>query len=173
MICQHYQNNICKIASEIACEPVSPDVNACNYCTECEKPHQRNMLTIGIARYKIQHTNPELAAKLFLEMKPLMSVIRTKVKLEGPGTELKKLIDWLPLSNRIKKGCTSCKSLEQRMNKWGPDKCILRKESILRQLKYTAYKLGIPYFETIVSKVLMRAIANSRLKSRVINEKSI
>ncbi len=169
MKCKHYHDGTCGIASGMAGESVRPDANACKYCTESEQPQQRNLLTLGIARHQIQHTNPELAARLLVEMRPFMQVIRTGANQEGPGTELKKLLSWFHSPEKRK---CKCQTRIQKMNAWGPDKCEQKIETILRWMRHSAKIHKIPFFEPAVRLVIRTAIKRSRSPLRQHPEKT-
>jgi hypothetical protein len=76
------------------------------------------------------------------------------------GTELKKLISWFPLIN--KEDCASCKSLEDKMNAWGPDVCEEKKEYILKKLWAAAKRRNLPFSKRLVTILVDQAIRNSR-----------
>ena len=76
-----------------------------------------------------------------------------------PGTELKKLISWFYSPDKRK---CKCATRIAKMNKWGPDKCEQRMDTILRWLKHSARISNIPYFEPAVKILVRKAIKNSR-----------
>ena len=80
-----------------------------------------------------------------------------------PGTELKKLIAWFYSPD--KKKC-KCATRIQKMNKWGPDKCEEKMETILRWLRHSAAIAKIPYFRPAVLLLVRKAIKNSRSQSQ-------
>jgi len=77
----------------------------------------------------------------------------------GVGTELRKLISWLPIRKRE---CGSCKTLEKRMNAWGPDGCEEYMTYILNRLERTATRRKIPFVRSVAKLLVRRAISNSR-----------
>lgn len=77
----------------------------------------------------------------------------------GPGTELKKLIAWFYSPD--KKKC-KCASRIAKMNKWGPDKCEQKMETIIRWLKHSAAIAGIPFSRRIAESMIKKAIRNAR-----------
>jgi hypothetical protein len=78
-----------------------------------------------------------------------------------PGTELKKLISWFYSPDKRK---CKCATRIAKMNKWGPDGCEQRMDTILRWLKHSARINNIPYFELAVRILVRKAIKNSRLQ---------
>lgn|GEM_PF-2490882 len=76
-----------------------------------------------------------------------------------PGTSLKELISWFPVPG--KEGCQSCKSLEAKMNRWGPDVCRAKREYIAKKLWVAAQRRKLPYNRRLVLILIDRAIANS------------
>ena len=87
---------------------------------------------------------------------------------EGPGTELKKLLSWFHSPDKRK---CKCKTRIQKMNAWGPDKCALKFETILRWLRHSSKIHKIPFFEPAVRLVIATAIRRSRSQSRQHPEK--
>lgn len=81
-------------------------------------------------------------------------------KQHTTGTKLKELISWFPIPH--KNGCKSCMALEVRMNKWGPDKCELKKSYILGKLRIAALRRGLPFSERLVTILVDKAIRTSR-----------
>lgn len=86
-----------------------------------------------------------------------------------PGTELKKLISWFYSPD--KKKC-KCATRIAKMNKWGPDKCEQKMETILRWLRHSAAIAKMPYFRPAVLLLVRKAIKNSRSQSRQHQEKT-
>jgi len=80
---------------------------------------------------------------------------------EGPGTELKKLISWFVW----KRNCSTCATREQRMNRWGPDKCQKNMLTIIGWLRESAMKHGYPFSEKVAAALIRKAIDNSRKQS--------
>lgn len=80
-------------------------------------------------------------------------------KAPKPGTELKKLISWFPVPG--KEGCQSCRSLEVKMNRWGPAKCREKRDYIAKKLWVAAKRRNLPYSRRLVLILINRAISNS------------
>jgi hypothetical protein len=78
------------------------------------------------------------------------------VAYKSPGTNLKKLIAWFPVPRKT--GCPSCRSLELKMNRWGPEKCRAKMPYILGKLKIAAKRRGLPFSERLVKILVQRAI---------------
>lgn len=92
-------------------------------------------------------------------------LLKNKYTVEcGPGTELKKIIEWFPVLQAVtKSNCASCKNLERRMNKWGCHVCETSKRSfIIAKLMISAKRAGVPTTEFAVGLLLDRAIHNAR-----------
>lgn len=82
------------------------------------------------------------------------------------GTELKKLISWFPVP---KKNCRSCRSLEKKMNRWGPDICLQKIDYICKKLHIAAKRRNMPFSRTIAISMVNKAIQNATLvKQRVV-----
>jgi len=90
----------------------------------------------------------------------LQPVVRVDITT-GPGTELKKLISWFIWNKNIN-NCGTCATREQRMNRWGPDKCQQNILTIIEWLRESAVKHGYPFSERIAAALIRKAIDNSR-----------
>ena len=88
---------------------------------------------------------------------------------DGPGTELKKLLSWFHSPDKRK---CKCQTRIQKMNVWGPDKCELKFETILRWMRHSAKIHKIPFFAPAVRLVIATAIRRSRSPSRQHPEKT-
>ena len=159
MICPKLNNNICSIASAMAGKDVLPLLSQCEFCTHQAEPSQSiNRVTVSLAIKNAidDETRADIARK--------HSHLLRKVVPDGPGTELKKIIEWFPLPKAIKKkNCGRCKSLELRMNKWGCDVCDTTKRPfIIAKLIISAKRARIPTTEFAVGLLLDRAIHNAR-----------
>jgi hypothetical protein len=164
--CIHHENNTCKIASKIAGLTVTTTQKACDACSNEKSPMQENNVTYSIALKQLGNTNPAASQQIISQI----------VKLQkpewflGPGTELKNLISWFYSPD--KKKC-KCASRIAKMNKWGPDGCEQRMNTILRWLKHSAKINNIPYFEPAVRILVRKAIKNSRLQLQQHQEKTV
>lgn len=159
--CRHLENGSCGIASQLAGRAVLPILSQCTYCTEQAEAKQCiNKVTVSLAiRGAVDAATRSQIMKDY-------GYLLTKVVIEnrGPGTELKKIIEWFPLPQAAKKkNCARCKSLERRMNKWGCDVCNTTKRPfIIAKLMIAAKRAGIPTTEFAVGLLLDRAIHNAR-----------
>lgn len=79
-----------------------------------------------------------------------------------PGTALKSLISWFPVPGKT--GCNACRSLEAKMNRWGPAKCREKREYIAKKLWVAAKRRKLPYSRRLVLILIDRAIANSEAR---------
>lgn len=84
------------------------------------------------------------------------ATIKIATSANGPGTELKKIISWIPAPR--KKGCASCIRMVARMNRWGPEGCKQKMDYILKKLEIAAKRRGIPFSRTLTEKLVMKAI---------------
>lgn len=151
MVCEYLQGATCLQASRMAGVTASTTEKACAVCLA--ETTRTNHVTASLALAVVARPIPE-DKKYIIE---LLKVIPPK----GPGTELKKLISWFYSPD--KKNC-KCPARIQKMNRWGPDKCEQRIETILRWLKHSARIAGIPYFETAARMLVAKAINNARAK---------
>ena len=85
-------------------------------------------------------------------------LLKNKYTAGLTGTELKKLISWFYSPN---KKC-NCLTRIAKMNKWGPDKCEQRMDTIIRWLKHSARIASVPFFEPAVRLLIKQAIKNAR-----------
>ena len=81
-----------------------------------------------------------------------------------PGTELNKLISWF-YSPDNKDKC-ECLSRIEKMDKWGPDKCEARMDTIVRWLQHSAAVHGVPFVPSAVRLLVRRAISNARKQEK-------
>jgi hypothetical protein len=137
MECIHFDNGICKLASSKAGMEIPTYKETCLAC-KSGKYVIDGLITIQ--KYK--------EGKI------------EGVATTGPGSELKKLISWLPVPG--KKNCANCTRLVIRMNGWGPDKCEQKRPYILTKLKIAATRRKIPFSEALVSRLVTQAINNAR-----------
>jgi hypothetical protein len=154
--CRHKLDGVCQIASNLAGCDVFPTKEECEYCARLKEPKTENMLTLAIARRCT--VTKEVADKLFFKMKEIANE-EAKLKKGGVGTELKKLISWFYSPNKRK---CKCATRIEKMNKWGPDKCEQRIETIVRWLRHSARIAGIPFSRRIAESMIRKAIRKSR-----------
>lgn len=154
--CKYLDNTKCLIASDISesdC-PVIPE--QCDYCTNKAQPPQNvNVVTISIAMKYGKDTRRIV--------QQYGDVISEKEPTHGefPGTELRKLISWFVWDARVK-NCSICKNREERMNRWGADKCQENIATILVWIQESAAQKGYPYSSRVATALVRKAIANSR-----------
>lgn len=158
--CSHYCLGQCKIASELATLEVFTNPDACNYCSTKESnPRDKNYVTASLAlsaALKAGIKDP----KVIEEIKSYIPKVATSVVTYGPGTELEKLISWFKKKNTK----CNCQDRINKMNQWGPDKCVENMDIILGWLHESATKYRIPFIRLVVKKLVERAIYNARLK---------
>jgi hypothetical protein len=151
IICEHYTETECKLATSLAGTTCPSNIKACEKCLLTDNPRGKNKVTAGVAYANALKSglNPDPSLLLNLGVAPA----------NGPGTELKKLISWFYSPD--KKKC-KCATRIQKMNKWGPDKCEQKMETILRWLRHSAAIAKMPYFRPAVLLLVRKAIKNSR-----------
>lgn len=77
----------------------------------------------------------------------------------GPGTELKKLIDWfMPAAGK----CSPCQDRARRMDKGGPNWCHQNMKPIIDWLEQGAKEAGVPFSRVAAWPLVELAIARSR-----------
>ena len=154
--CKYLSDNKCLLASDISQSdcPVIPE--QCTYCTDKANPPQSiNVVTVSIA---IKYSNDKLRI-----IQQYGDIITEKPPTHGelPGTELRKLISWFVWDKKVK-NCTICKNREERMNRWGADKCEANIATIIEWLRESAIERGYPFSPRVASALIRKAIANSR-----------
>jgi len=154
--CEHIQNGLCRISTELAGIEVPIAIDACMACQQQPNPRARNHVTCSKAIYELRKANLPVPHELF-------SDIKGHVPNDGPGTELGKLISWLWWP---RKKCGRCASRIVKMNKWGPATCRKRRWLILAWLRQSAEKHGLPFSAFAAGALVDLAISNSERKSR-------
>lgn len=158
--CPHYYLGQCKIASGLATLEVLTNPDACNHCTYKESnPRDKNYVTASLAlsaALKAGIKDPQVIEKV----KSYLPQVTTLIVTYGPGTELEKLISWFKKKNTK----CNCQDRINKMNQWGPDKCVENMDIILGWLHKSATKYRIPFIRPVVKKLVERAIYNARLK---------
>ena len=145
MECQHFENGTCKLVNAIVGKPAMILNAICTKCASDPAPQQLNRVVQAWADFSKRKKTPTLTPN------------------EGPGTELKKLLSWFHSPDKRK---CKCQTRIQKMNAWGPDKCELKIETIVRWLKHSSAINKIPFFEPAVRLVIRTAIRRSRSVSR-------
>ena len=146
--CQIHGPVICNLATTLASTPCPIVPDHCTACTSTHLPKAVNKVIVGLAQvYGTADLTPYLH---HLTYSPE----------NGPGTELKKLIQWFLWDKAA--SCESCANREITMNHWGPDKCEEKMETILEWLKESADNAHLPFVPFLVRLVVKRAIRNAR-----------
>lgn len=151
--CEHLQNNLCLISTQLAGVDVPAALDACTACLKQPKPKQQNHVTCAKAIYVLRINNKEVPQSLF-------QGITKRTPQGGPGTELEKLISWF----KVKSSKCNCGKRIQKMNQWGPDKCEERMDTILRWLQHSAITNKLPFVRPVVERLVRKAISNARSK---------
>lgn len=156
MICEYLDGTKCKVASTMSGFDIHTTQEACKRCLICANPKVANEVTLSLILYQ---TKGEIAQQALFSLK---QIAKNKI-IQGPGTELKKLISWFYSPDKRK-----CKCLTRiaKMNKWGPDKCEQKMETIIRWLRHSARIHKIPFFRPAVILLIKKAIKNARLQSQ-------
>lgn len=160
MICKYLDGTTCLVATQLCGFTASTTEGACLKCSQHDKPQRENIVTLGIAALAINKNGKKLSD--YPEIKH--AIESSLPSRSGPGTELKKIIEWFPIpAVRKRKNCTRCKSLALRMNQWGCDVCDTTKRPfIIAKLMIAAKRAGIPTTEFAIGLLLDRAIYNAR-----------
>jgi hypothetical protein len=77
--------------------------------------------------------------------------------LEGPGTELKKILSYIGIKSS--ESC-SCNTKAKVMNLWGSEKCKQNIEIIIDWLQEEARKRKLPFVRHLAKLLINRAIKN-------------
>jgi len=157
MICKHLQGTQCLVATQLCGFDAETKIETCEACSKQDRPQQENLYTLGLAGVAIAKNGRNLSD--FPDI--LEKIKRNLPSAKGPGTELKKLIAWFYSPD--KKKC-KCATRIAKMNRWGPDECEKRIDTILRWLKHSARINKVPFFEPAVKLLIRKAIKNSRLQ---------
>lgn len=157
IICEKLIGGQCVVASDIAGVEVLANHDACKHCLSCENAKALNKATASLAAAQLLQSNQ------FDDKNPLHAEIKQVLidpaSIQGPGTELKKLISWFPVPGKAK--CKTCRNLELKMNRWGPATCELKIAYIVKKLKIAAKRRSIPFNEFIAKSLVMTAIRNA------------
>jgi hypothetical protein len=157
MICRHLIDNSCSLASNIAKTKCSVNSEQCAYCTtKSDNPQAINIVTISLAL--LNSTDKASIAKQYASI-----IEETIIEGELVGTELRKQISWFVWNQKVS-NCKTCKNREERMNRWGCDRCLQNIDIILEWLKESAKNHYYPYNEFLVKRLVMKAINNARKK---------
>lgn len=160
--CDYLDGDICKVASAMVSADITTYPSTCEACSKQAQPFSINQFTCGLANLYVLQNKLNRA-----DYPAVADCFDSHAQLgNGPGTELKKLISWLPIPG-AKKKCGRCGNLELKMNKWGCDVCGSEKRGyIIRKLMISAKKNNIPTTEFLLGVLLNKAISNARREVR-------
>lgn len=153
MTCPHLDEGCCSVVSDLCGLKRRTTVVTCAACKSADTPQGKNLVTCGLAILAIQESGKRVE-----EFPEVHQLLLSKVPT-GPGTELKKLISWFYVPDDSK---CKCNDRIAKMNKWGPDGCEERMDTIIRWLKHSAATHNVPFQETVVRMLIKRAISNAR-----------
>ena len=142
--CHHLESNYCQIATKLASLPVVTCEAACTACGKQAKARSVNTVTIGqafAARKKAGLSGDDLKSQLI------------QIINNGPGTELERLVPKFFQSKKC-----NCKKFAAKMNLWGVEGCLAKRERIINHLIKQSKKLWIL---SAVPTIITRAAANS------------
>ena len=159
--CEHFRAGNCGVASQLADLDIPTTESMCGHCQQHRQPMQVNVVTASLAWATLRRTDAIEMPK-HQTIVDVLSIRSQKPINDGPGEELKKLISWFYSPEKRK---CKCKTRIQKMNKWGPDGCEQRMETIVRWLKHSARIANIPFFRPVAVKLIRTAIARARSKS--------
>ncbi len=154
--CAHLIGNTCKLASSLVGSDVPVTEQACEHCQKHPNPMKVNSVVAGISILELYRLGKPIPFAL-------TQMVDSRGIEEGCGTELKKLISWFPIPKKTK--CKSCRSLELKMNNWGPEKCQQKLQYILKKLRIAAWRRKIPFSESLAAILVEKAIRNARKKT--------
>lgn len=155
MKCSNMIERTCLIASDLAGNPVLPTIEQCEFCTHHAEPKQSiNKVTVSLAVVNAANANTRIQL-----LSKHGDFLKQANQMKGPGTELQKLISWFYVPDDSK---CKCNDRIAKMNKWGPDGCEERMDTIVRWLKHSAATHNVPFQETVVRMLIKRAISNAR-----------
>ncbi len=155
--CANLRDGQCMAVYSLCGMSSETNPTTCEACSKAANPQSENAVTCGLAILAIGKAGMSVA-----QFPKVNSLLRRQIE-EGPGTELKKLIAWFYSPD--KKKC-KCMNRIAKMNKWGPDKCEQKMETILRWLRHSAAIARVPYFRPAVILLVKKAIKNARLQSQ-------
>lgn len=155
--CDHWKDGTCSVVAKLTgcCQRlchVSPE--ACNVCLACDRPQALNKVTASIGMAVAKQHAP---ADKYPEIRDLLATAITTEKpaprqVTGPGTELKKVLGKLGISERP--GC-KCNSRAREMDHRGLDWCRNNVEMIVDWLREEAQAQGLPFVE-LGARMLVR-----------------
>jgi hypothetical protein len=153
MTCTHYQDGVCRIATELAGVDVRPDPRACEVCTGLVNAQQVNQVTLDLAIYHCP--DPDAKSRLQERRRPdgREATLRRIREGYGPGSELWRLLESLGVRHTA--DCR-CLELAAQMNAWGPIGCALARADIVARMRANASAYGW----TTVAKAAAAALVN-------------
>ena len=91
--------------------------------------------------------------------RPMPELPQQQSPLNGPGTELKKLLKYMGI---VASPNCSCNARAKKMDEWGPDECEKRIDEIVGWLKEEAHKRKLPFIDYAGRLLVKRAISNAK-----------
>lgn len=132
MICPHYNEPYCELATWLANKNIETTPEICKACNRCKKPQDVNEVTLALAGIKESN--------------------------EGPGTTLHNLITWfIPQPENC-----SCPNRVAVMNAWGKERCLQELPTILDWLRESALDNNYPYSEYVIAAVVKTILTFSK-----------
>ena len=159
MTCKYLVQSECQFANTIVGISLPTTSGICQHCLQSDQPSQINRATGSlVAAHLLRNGKFNEADPVHAKIKAILTV-----PASGVGTELKKTISWFPIPN--KSNCRSCRNLEAKMNRWGPDRCEAKIEYIVGKLRIAAKRRGIPFIEWAVRAMVQTVIRAERERS--------
>jgi len=124
MNCQHRIDGLCLLASKLVKINVICKDDAFKACTECACPHTFNYVVASLAFKYVQPTERQLLVNIIKRGKNCI--------LDGPGTELTKILSYLYITKVENCGCGIH---AEQMNLWGAKECRVRLDEITTWMK--------------------------------------
>lgn len=153
MDCKHKKDGGCEVSRTLGGVFTPLDEGVCKACLKAPKPMAVNHVTCARASYALRVNN--------LEIPEILVDCATDSIVEPVGTNLRKSIRWF-VWKKAARECSKCKNREQVMNFWGSDKCLEEMPQILAWLKESAAEYRLPYNESLVKLVVLKAIEDAR-----------
>lgn len=162
--CQHRNNGTCQLINQLVGVPTQVPEAACVKCSTSDNPQQLNRVVYGLAYFHETDVNRKR------ELIALIAPQAMAILDEGPGTELRKILDSIGVREPV--DC-DCKSYANLMDTWGADECNRKKQEIISHLNIQAItwldmiKVALAGYLTtdaLVTEAIRRADSNEPLK---------
>lgn len=149
MECNHRNNNICMISSNIAGKTCYVNESVCIACIKEKNPQSENKVTISLAIRNSDNNHANYLLNNWSEVLFDNSKLKNILDDDGVGSQLWRMLEELGIKHNS--NC-ECLSWAERMNKWGPQGCREQFKEITEHLKKSALSYGwINLSKTIIN----------------------